>query len=84
MVHVMICVGSSCHIKGSRQLIRRFSKLIAENGLQEKVTLEGSFCMERCGEGMNWRIDDEDVTSAGIEEAVEAFRLRVLEPLREG
>ena len=78
-----ICVGSSCHIKGSRRLIRRFSELIAENGLQEKVALEGSFCMERCGEGMNWRVDDEDVTNASVEEAVAAFRLKVIDPLRE-
>jgi NADH:ubiquinone oxidoreductase subunit E len=75
---VTICVGSSCHIKGSRELIRRFSELIREHGLGDEVALQGCFCMERCGEGMNWRIGEENISSASVEEAVATFRARVL------
>jgi NADH:ubiquinone oxidoreductase subunit E len=77
---VTVCVGSSCHIKGARDVIKRFNELLMERGLQDTVELKGSFCMERCGEGINWMIDEEPMTSATVEEAVEAFQEKVLRP----
>jgi NADH:ubiquinone oxidoreductase subunit E len=70
---VTVCVGSSCHIKGARQVIERFSELTKEHGLSDKIELKGSFCMERCGEGLNWQIGEEPITSGSVEEAVETF-----------
>lgn len=80
MVTVTVCVGSSCHIKGARETIERFDALLAEHGLKGKVELKGSFCMSRCGEGLNWQIDDEPMTSADVESAVATFRERVVAP----
>jgi NADH:ubiquinone oxidoreductase subunit E len=80
MVTVTVCVGSSCHIKGSRQIIVRFNELLKEHGLEDKIELQGSFCMERCGEGLNWQIDDEPVTSSSVEEAIRTFAEKVLKP----
>ena len=81
MITVTVCVGSSCHIKGARQVIVRFNELLKNHGLEDKIELKGSFCMERCGEGLNWQIEDEPVTSAGRAEALETFWERILEPL---
>ena len=81
MVTVTVCVGSSCHLKGARQVIMRFNEMLTRYGLQEKVLLKGSFCMERCGEGVNWQIDDTPLTSATADDAVAIFRQRVLAPL---
>ena len=81
MTTVTVCVGSSCHIKGSRQIIMRFNELLKEHGLENKIELQGSFCMERCGEGLNWQIDDEPVSSKSVEEAIRTFTEKVLEPL---
>jgi NADH:ubiquinone oxidoreductase subunit E len=81
MVTVTVCVGSSCHIKGSRQIIVRFNELLKEHGLENEIELEGSFCMERCGEGLNWQIDEEPVTSKNVEEAIRTFTEKVLKPL---
>ncbi|MBN1671825.1 MAG: (2Fe-2S) ferredoxin domain-containing protein [Kiritimatiellae bacterium] len=78
MPTVVVCVGSSCHIKGARDVIGRFNELLREHGLQNEVVLKGSFCMERCGEGINWQIDDEPLSSSSVEEAVRVFRTRVL------
>jgi NADH:ubiquinone oxidoreductase subunit E len=80
MVTVTVCVGSSCHIKGSRQIIVRFNELLKEHGLEDKIELQGSFCMERCGEGLNWQIDDEPITSSSVEEAIRTFTEKVLKP----
>jgi len=81
MPTVTVCVGSSCHIKGARKVIMRFNELLKQHGLEETVELKGSFCMERCGEGVNWQIDDEPLTSSSVEEAVETFTRRILDPL---
>lgn len=78
MITVTVCVGSSCHLKGAREVIERFNELLTGHGLGNKVSLKGAFCMERCGEGFNWQIDDEPFTSANCEEAVETLRKRVL------
>jgi hypothetical protein len=59
----------------------RFNELLKEHGLEDKIELQGSFCMERCGEGLNWQIDDEPVSSKSVEEAIETFSQKVLEPL---
>jgi NADH:ubiquinone oxidoreductase subunit E len=80
MTTVTVCVGSSCHIKGSRQIIMRFNELLKEHGLETEIELQGSFCMERCGEGLNWQIDDEPVSSKSVEEAIQTFTEKVLQP----
>ena len=81
MVTVTVCVGSSCHLKGARQVIMQFNEMLTKYSLHDKVLLKGSFCMERCGEGVNWQIGDEPVTSATAEEAVALFCRKVLAPL---
>jgi NADH:ubiquinone oxidoreductase subunit E len=81
MVTVTVCVGSSCHIKGARQVIVRFNELLKEHGLEDRIELKGSFCMERCGEGLNWQIDEQPITSKNVEEAIQTFNEKVLRPL---
>ena len=49
---VTVCIGSSCHIKGSRQVVEQLQELIAKEGLQDQVELGGTFCMGRCQEGV--------------------------------
>ncbi|MFQ6034339.1 MAG: (2Fe-2S) ferredoxin domain-containing protein [Sedimentisphaerales bacterium] len=82
MITVTICVGSSCHIKGARELIARFNDFLRKENLEDRVELKGSFCMERCGEGINWRINDEILSSPSVEEGAEMFRKKVLEALK--
>ena len=78
MTTVLVCVGSSCHLKGARDVVKRFSELIVRHGVQEVVELRGSFCMERCGEGFNWQVDQEALTSQSVDEALTLFREKVL------
>ena len=81
MVTVTVCVGSSCHLKGAREVILRFNEVLARHGLEKQVALQGSFCMERCGEGVNWKIDDETFSSADCDEAMAILQQKVLQPL---
>ena len=42
MVEVSVCVGSSCHMKGSYQVIKTFTELIKQNHFENIVTLKAS------------------------------------------
>ena len=64
MVEVKVCVGSSCHMKGSYQVIMTFKKMIEKLGLQDKVALKASFCMGRCLSGISMTVNDEPVENA--------------------
>ncbi len=56
---VTVCIGSSCHIKGSRQVVEQLQYLIAQNNLGDKVELSGTFCMGKCQQGVCVTVDDE-------------------------
>ena len=55
---ITICIGSSCHLKGSRQIVEQLQYLVAENNLKDKVELSGTFCMGNCVSGVNVTVDD--------------------------
>ena len=56
---VTICIGSSCHIIGSRSVVEQLQYLISENNLGDKVELGGTFCMGNCQKGVCVNVDDE-------------------------
>ena len=55
---VTVCIGSSCHIKGSRQVVERLQHLIAQEKLGDRVELGSTFCMGKCQEGVCVTVDD--------------------------
>ena len=55
---ITVCIGSSCHIKGSRSVVEQLQYLINENGLKDEVALAGTFCMGRCQQGVCVTVDD--------------------------
>ena len=67
---VTVCIGSSCHIKGSRQVVEKLQELIAENNVGDKVDLGGTFCMGKCQQGVCVTVDEEffSVTPETVEE----------------
>lgn len=74
---ITICIGSSCHLKGSRQVVERLQNLVAKNNLQDKIELGGTFCMGKCQTGVNVRIDNDDF-SVSPETVDEFFNKEVL------
>lgn len=53
-----VCIGSSCHLKGSRQIVEQLQTLIAENKLEDKVELVGTFCLGTCQSGVSIKADE--------------------------
>jgi len=58
-MRISICLGDSCHLKGTRRVAETLQKLIAENGLKDEIDLTGSFCMGHCRTGVSVTVDGE-------------------------
>lgn len=74
---ITVCIGSSCHIKGSRQVVEQLQYLIAENNLKDKVELAGTFCMGKCQQGVCVTVDGK-FCSVSPETVDEFFKKEVL------
>ena len=72
---ITVCIGSSCHIKGSRQVVEQLQYLIAANKLDDKVELGGTFCMGKCQQGVCVTVDNDfySVTPETVEEFIERY-----------
>ena len=73
MVEVKVCVGSSCHMKGSYQVIKTFEELIKKNDLKDEVALKASFCMGQCLQGISITVNGEPVQNVGFANALDVF-----------
>ena len=69
---ITVCIGSSCHIKGSRQVVEQLQNLVKENNLENKVDLAGTFCLGKCQQGVCVTVDGE-FHSVTPENVVEFF-----------
>ncbi|MCE5258343.1 MAG: (2Fe-2S) ferredoxin domain-containing protein [Chloroflexi bacterium] len=58
MLTITICVGSSCHVRGSDEVAETFDKLIQKENLADKVEMVGAFCMDACSMGVSVRVGD--------------------------
>lgn len=55
---VQICIGSSCHLRGSQDVINILTKLVREHPGDVPIELCGSFCMGACSQGVSVRIGE--------------------------
>ena len=79
---VQICVGSSCHLKGSEEIVELFQKAVETHHLEQEITLVGSFCIGKCNRiGVTVQVDDDVYTGITRETFQEFFKEKVLEKL---
>ncbi len=74
---VTVCIGSSCHLKGSRQVVETLRRLIEENHLENKVEISGTFCLGQCQKGVCVTIGD-TVYSVTPETTEDFFQTQIL------
>lgn len=79
---IQICVGSSCHLKGSPEIVELLQNAVAEYQLGDEVTLAGSFCIGKCNRvGVTVQVDDEIHVGVTKENFKEFFKEKVLDVL---
>lgn len=81
MLQVFICVGSSCHLKGSYQVIKIFEELIKSNKLEDTVELKAAFCLGHCTKGVSAKVEDEFLEGLTISNAREIFEEHIVRRL---
>lgn len=78
---IYICVGSSCHIKGSYHIINLMREAINENHLEDKVNLSAAFCLGRCTDGVSVKVDEEIICGVSTDNFEDFFQQHVLAKL---
>ena len=80
---IQVCVGSSCHLKGSYEIVELLTKAIQDNHLEDEISLVGSFCIGKCNrEGVTVQVDDEihiGITTGNFKEFFDEKVLSVIE-----
>lgn len=79
---IQVCVGSSCHLKGSPDIVELLQKAVEEYHLEDEVTLAGSFCIGKCNRvGVTIQVDDDIHVGITKESFKEFLREHVLDKL---
>ena len=79
---IQVCVGSSCHLKGSPEIVELLQKAVTEYHLEDEVTLAGSFCIGKCNRiGVTIQVDDDIHVGITKENFKEFLREQVLDKL---
>ena len=80
---VQVCVGSSCYIKGSQDIIELLKKAVTDNHLENEITLAGSFCTGKCNRiGVSVTVDDEVSTGITTEYFNAFFQEKILKAVQ--
>ncbi|OJU15501.1 MAG: NADH dehydrogenase [Clostridiales bacterium 43-6] len=56
---ITVCIGSSCHLKGSRFIVDELLRLAGEYNMTDSVEMMGAFCMGNCMEGVCVKMEDQ-------------------------
>ena len=79
---IQVCVGSSCHLKGSPEIVELLQKAVEEYHLEDEVTLAGSFCIGKCNRiGVTIQVDDDIHAGITKENFKEFLQEKVLNKL---
>ena len=80
MVFVQVCVGSSCHLKGSQDIVELLESAVAEHHIEDDVVLSGSFCIGKCNRvGVTVQVNDDVHVGVTRENFREFFKNHILE-----
>ena len=81
---IQVCVGSSCHLKGSQDIVELLQKAIANHHLENEITLVGTLCVGKCNRiGVSVQVDDDIFVGITKENFNEFFTENVLNKIKE-
>ena len=80
MMIVQICVGSSCHLKGSPEIVELLQNAVEEYHLEDEVVLTGSFCVGKCNRvGVTVQVNDDVHVGVTRENFRDFFKTNILD-----
>jgi len=75
---IYICVGSSCHLKGSYYILKSFQELIKKYNVENQVELKASFCLGNCTNAVSVKVQDDVIGGVTPDNAEQKFKEHVL------
>ncbi len=85
MLIVQVCVGSSCHLKGSQDIVELLEAAVKDNHIEDEVVLVGSFCIGKCNRvGVTVQVNDDVHVGITRENFREFFKTNILDVVNEG
>lgn len=75
---VYVCVGSSCHLKGSYKIIELMKAAFEKHDLTDKVQLKAAFCLGKCTTGVSIKVDDEVICGVSGDNFDDIFESKIL------
>ena len=81
MITITVCIGSSCHLKGSYDVVNELQKLVKTNILEDKVSIVASFCLGNCTKGVCVKVDNGDVLSVNKDNINTFFNENIISKL---
>ena len=78
MITITVCIGSSCHLKCSYDIVGGLQNLIKQNNLEDKVTVKASFCLGNCTKAVSVTVNDGPVISVSKENINSFFNEYIL------
>ena len=83
MLFVQVCVGSSCHLKGSQEIVELLEKAVEEYHIEDDIVLSGSFCIGKCNRiGVTIQVNDDIHVGVTKENFREFFKKHILDVIQ--
>ena len=80
MVFVQVCVGSSCHLRGSQEIVELLERAVEEHHVEDEVVLSGNFCLGKCNRvGVTVQVNDDVHVGVTRENFREFFKEHILD-----
>lgn len=80
-MEINVCIGTSCHLNGSHNVMQSFRQQLEELSLHDKINLKAAFCMKECQKkGVSVTVDGECYQINPLD-AADFFQKTVLEKL---
>lgn len=77
-MNIYVCIGSSCHLKGSYDVIKKLETIIKERSLEDKVDIKASFCLNHCSTGVTMKVNDQYIDNVSPDNIEEKFEKEIL------
>ncbi|MCY6484485.1 (2Fe-2S) ferredoxin domain-containing protein [Clostridium aestuarii] len=82
MISITVCVGSTCYLKGSYNIINQLIKMVEDNNLENEVVVKGACCLGNCGKPVSIKVNDGSVLSVNESNIKTFFEEEILKKLR--
>lgn len=78
---IEICVGSTCHVYGSYEILTYLRNRLKEEKLQDRIHFRSAFCMGNCPGAVCLRVDGERFDGICADNVEDFFKTQIMSRL---